>query len=111
MKKTIAAAVTAAALSLALAPAAHAEYVESCPSGRTAVATVDTSCVFADSVRAAYYSQPGSTVVAQSPKTGLFYTMQCGGHWNVVFADGYGGEAKRCFGVNSFGAVLVVYID
>lgn len=86
---------------------ANAEYFTECPSGLSGVATADTSCGFADNVRAAFYWQPGWTVIATSPVTGKFYTMQCSTtatdvwHWS---------NPKRCFGVNDAGAVLVVYI-
>jgi len=87
------------------AAVSQAEVFTICPSGLTGVATPDTSCVFADSVRASWYSQPGTTVIAYSPKTGLFYTMQC---WYTITDVWY--NAKRCFGVNAFGAVLIVYV-
>ncbi|QBP30249.1 hypothetical protein KDW77_gp35 [Mycobacterium phage Pinnie] len=86
---------------------ANAEWFDECPSGLSGVATPDTSCAFADNVRAAFYWQPGWTVIATSPVTGKFYTMQCSRtatdvwHWT---------NPKRCYGVNDAGAVLVVYI-
>lgn len=106
MKKLIAALVMALGLfALASPTPAQAETATICPSGLTAVATPDTSCEFADNVRANWYSQPGTTIVAYSPKTGLYYTMQC----RYQATDAWY-NSKRCAGINSFGAVLVVYI-
>ncbi|MGB0877568.1 MAG: hypothetical protein ACPGXI_10980 [Mycobacterium sp.] len=81
-------------------------YFTVCPSGRAGVATPDTSCAFADSVRQAWYSQPGRTIFAHSPVTGQMYTMQCDSTYTTVWV-----EAKRCYGLNSSGAPLVVYVD
>jgi hypothetical protein len=110
MKRLIASLAVATAGLLAVlglgAGTASADYFDVCPSGQSGIATPDTSCVFADSVRAAWYSQPGRTIVAYSPKTGLFYTMQCDSTWTTFWP-----EAKRCYGVNSFGAVLIVYVN
>lgn len=78
-----------------------------CPSGLSGVATPDTSCGFADSVRAAFYAQVGWTVFAHSPATGLVYTMQCREAWT---STGWV-YPKRCFGLNSSGVPLVVYIS
>lgn len=89
----------------AFSPPAKAEVFSICPSGLTGVATPDTSCPFADNVRRAWYGQPGTTVIAYSPVTELFYTMQC----QLWITDAWI-HSKRCFGVNSFGAVLIVYI-
>ncbi|QFG06038.1 hypothetical protein KDW75_gp36 [Mycobacterium phage Mercurio] len=86
---------------------AKAETFDVCPSGLSGVATPDTSCAFADSVRAAFYWQPGWTVIATSPVTGKFYTMQCSRTYTDVFSWS---NPKRCFGVNDAGAVLVVYV-
>lgn len=86
---------------------AHAETFDVCPSGLSGVATPDTSCAFADSVRAAFYWQPSWTVIARSPVTGKFYTMQCG-RTDTTGTGWY--DSKRCFGVNDAGAVLVVYV-
>lgn len=86
---------------------ANAETFDVCPSGLTGVATPDTSCAFADSVRAAFYWQPGWTIIATSPVTGKFYTMQCRRQSTDVWEWT---NEKRCFGVNDAGAVLVVYI-
>ena len=98
-------AATAAAVTLA-APASADENLVYCPSGYSAVATTDTSCAFADNVESAWYGQPGNPVYAWSPVTDLIYTMTCGpGRTDRWW------EAKRCFGVNAYGHVLVVYID
>lgn len=86
---------------------AKAETFDVCPSGLSGVATPDTSCAFADSVRAAFYWQPSWTVIATSPVTGKFYTMQCSRTWTDVYSWP---DPKRCFGVNDAGAVLVVYV-
>jgi hypothetical protein len=108
MKKLITAALGAAAVTAMLLTAApaQADVFDLCPSMQSGVATPDTSCVFADSVRASWYTQPGRTVFAHSPKTGLMYTMQCDSTWTNFWP-----EAKRCYGVNSFGARLVVYVN
>ncbi len=90
----------------ALAPSASAEAFDICPSGMSGVSTADTSCAFADGVRWAWYSQPGTIVTAYSPVTGLYYTMQC-----TPTATTFWYEAKRCVGVNSYGVGLIVFID
>jgi hypothetical protein len=77
-----------------------------CPSGLSGVATDDTSCAFADSVRAAWYSQPGTTVVAYSPVTHQSYLMTCTAATTTAWSD-----AKRCSGVNAQGAILIVYVE
>ena len=93
--------------SIGFAARANADiYYSVCPSGRTGVATPDTSCAFADSVRRAWYSQPGRTVFAHSPVTGSMYTMQCDQTWTTTW-----GEGKQCYGLNSSGAPLVVFVD
>lgn len=76
------------------------------PSGLTGVATDETSCAFADSVRAAWYSQPGTTVLAYSPVTHQSYLMTC-----IESATNVWRGSKRCSGVNAQGTVLIVYID
>lgn len=86
---------------------AKAETFDICPSGLSGVATPDTSCAFADNVRRAFYWQPSWTVIATSPVTGKFYTMQCSRTATDVWEWT---NPKRCFGVNDAGAVLVVYI-
>ncbi|ASR77235.1 hypothetical protein SEA_AVOCADO_33 [Mycobacterium phage Avocado] len=85
---------------------AKADTFDTCPSGLSGVATADTSCAFADSVRAAFYSQVGWNPIALSPVTGKFYTMQCARAWttNPWYAP------KRCWGVNEYGVALVVFI-
>ncbi|AKF14536.1 hypothetical protein SEA_CAMBIARE_34 [Mycobacterium phage Cambiare] len=85
---------------------AKADTFTTCPSGLSGVATADTSCEFADSVRASFYGQLGWNPIAYSPVTGKFYTMQCARAWttNAWFAP------KRCWGVNEYGVGLVVFI-
>lgn len=77
-----------------------------CPSGVSGVASDDTSCAFADSVRSSWYSSPGSTVMAYSPVTHQSYAMHC----VAAVTDVWPG-AKRCVGTNAQGAVLIVYIE
>ena len=95
-----------AATQLAMAPPASADAFTVCPSGRSGVATGDTSCAFADNVHRAWYSQPGQIVVAYSPVTKQTIRMQC-----TSTATTHWPEAKRCVGVNAAGAGLIVYID
>lgn len=86
---------------------AKAETFDVCPSGVSGIASFDTSCAFADSVRAAFYWQPSWTIFAKSPVTGKIYTMQC----SRTDTSGTGWlDSKRCFGVNDAGAILIVYI-
>ena len=87
-------------------PTAKADTFTVCPSGLTGVATADTSCQFADNVRISWYSQPGEIIMAFSPITGQAYTMQCTPAATTIWA-----EAKRCVGVNKYGAGLVVFIE
>lgn len=77
-----------------------------CPSGLTGVASDETSCAFADSVRSSWYSQPGQTVVAYSPVTHQSYLMTCTATTTNVWPG-----AKRCSGVNAQGTILIVYIN
>jgi len=95
-----------AALGIAVASPASADEFTVCPSGMSGVSTGDTSCAFADNVRWAWYSQPGSIVTAYSPVTHQSYTMQC-----TSTATNFWPVAKRCVGVNSYGVGLIVYID
>lgn len=106
MKKIILMMATVLVALFASAPTASADVFDVCPSGLTGVATPDTSCPFADNVRAAWYSQPGRTVFAYSPVTDRFYTMQC----DLAFTTMWWSQPKRCYGINAYGAVLVVYI-
>ena len=108
MKKIATALSTAlvATASVGLAAPAHAYEFELCPSGLSGVVTDDTSCAFADSVRYSWYAQPGTVVTAVSPKTQRVYTMQCTGTNTDVWS-----HAKRCVGVNDFGAGLIVVIS
>lgn len=77
-----------------------------CPSGLTGVASAETSCAFADNVRQAWYSQPGSVIMAYSPVTGRLYTMRCAGADTTVWV-----AAQRCTGTNPQGDPLIVYIS
>lgn len=77
-----------------------------CPSGLSGVASGETSCAFADSVRSSWYSDPGPAVVAYSPVTHQSYLMHCAPAVTDVWP-----EAVRCAGTNAQGTVLVVYID
>jgi hypothetical protein len=107
MKKLITAVpVALAAIGLAAAPVASADVFTVCPSGMSGVSTDDTSCAFADNVRWAWYSQPGSIVTAYSPVTRQSYTMQC-----TPTATTFWPVAKRCVGVNSYGVGLIVFVD
>jgi hypothetical protein len=98
-------ATAALAASLLLASPASADEFTVCPSGMSGVSTDDTSCAFADDVRWAWYSQPGSIVTAYSPVTHQSYTMQC-----TSTATTFWPVAKRCVGVNSYGVGLIVFI-
>jgi len=92
---------------LAVAPTASAEDVNTCPSGMTGVVTADTSCAFAENVRAAWYAQPpGAVVTAYSPVTQGTYAMQCAPTVTDLWP-----EAQRCSGTNYYGANLVVLIS
>ena len=109
MKKAVAAAGLGAAValgSLVGAGTANADNFTVCPSGMSGVATDDTSCAFADNVRWAWYSQPGTIVTAYSPVTHQSYTMQC-----TPTTTTFWYEAKRCVGLNSYGVGLIVFID
>ena len=109
MKKALVAAGLGAAValgSLVGAGTASAENFTICPSGMSGVSTADTSCAFADNVRRAWYSQPGTIVTAYSPVTHQSYTMQC-----TPTATTFWPVAKRCVGVNSYGVGLIVFVD
>lgn len=96
-----------AAGALWAAQRAKAETFDVCPSGVSGVASFDTSCAFADAVRASFYWQPSWTIFAKSPVTGKIYTMQCA-RTDTSGTGWY--DSKRCFGVNDAGAVLIVFI-
>ena len=98
-------AAAALAASLLLASPASAEEFTVCPSGMSGVSTDDTSCAFADNVRWAWYSQPGTIVTAYSPVTHQSYAMQC-----TATPTTFWPVAKRCVGVNSYGVGLIVFI-
>lgn len=108
MKKTMLTALAglAAAGSIGFAAPAGAEEFTVCPSGMSGVTTEDTSCAFADNVRYSWYAQPGAIVTAYSPVTRQAYTMQC-----TATGTTFWREAKRCVGVNSYGAGLIVFVD
>jgi hypothetical protein len=82
-------------------PAANADEFTVCPSGMTGVATEDTSCGFAESVRAARIAQSETVVRALSPVTQQSYTMQC-----TTWATNTWPSAERCVGANSYGVAL-----
>ncbi|MBB3606434.1 hypothetical protein FHT40_006125 [Mycolicibacterium sp. BK556] len=84
----------------------NVENFKLCPSGLSGVATDETSCAFADSVRSAWYSNPGPAVLAYSPVTHQSYVMRCAPTVTDVWS-----EAKRCVGTNAQGTILIVYID
>ena len=77
-----------------------------CPSGLSGVASDDTSCAFAESVRFSWYSNPGPAVVAYSPVTHQSYVMHCLPAVTDVWP-----EAKRCAGTNAQGTILIVYVN
>jgi len=87
------------------APAASADEFIVCPSGMTGVASEDTSCAFADNVRSALLTQPGTVVSAYSPVTQQSYTMQCAPTVTSIWPG-----AQRCTGANSYGVSLIVFI-
>jgi len=95
-----------AAPRLPVAAPGSVENFKICPSGLSGVASDDTSCAFADSVRSSWYSDPGPVVVAYSPVTQQSYVMHCAPAVTDVWRD-----AVRCAGVNAQGTALVVYID
>ena len=97
-------AVAAIAAGLVPAPGASAESVTVCPSELSGVATADTSCGFADNVRAAWIARPEAVVYAFSPVTQQSYTMNCSATATDLWPNG-----QRCSGVNTFGVNLVVY--
>ncbi len=108
MQKTLVTALVglATAGAVSFAAPAHAYEFDLCPSGLSGVVTDDTSCAFADSVRSAWYAQPGTVVTAVSPKTQRVYTMHCTGTRTDVW-----NYAKRCVGVDDFGTGLIVVIS
>ncbi|MFC3777363.1 hypothetical protein ACFOTF_18065, partial [Mycolicibacterium holsaticum] len=87
------------------AAAGPVENFKICPSGLSGVASGDTSCAFADSVRSSWYSHPGPTVVAYSPVTHQSYVMHCISAVTDVWP-----QAMRCLGTNNQGTILIVYI-
>lgn len=91
---------------LVLAPAARADEFTICPSGVSGVATDETSCAFADNVRAAWNAQPSSVVSAYSPVTQQSVTLDC----TAVVTESWP-QAMRCTGANSSGVTVVVYFS
>ncbi|MBB3749916.1 hypothetical protein FHT44_002377 [Mycolicibacterium sp. BK634] len=83
-----------------------AETFKICPSGLSGVASDDTSCAFADNVRASWYASPGSAINAYSPVTSQSYLMRC-----LLTATDVWPRAQRCAGTNAQGTVLVVYFN
>lgn len=78
---------------------AKADYLfDICPSGLSGIATLVTSCPFADVVRASWYASPGSVVDAYSPVTGRLYVMFCNSQQLVRFNGGGQRLAVRCDG-------------
>jgi hypothetical protein len=77
------------------------------PSYHSGIATLVTSCPFAENVRAAYLTQGGPIVVAYSPVTGMAYTMQCAGGFIAHLYDGTIVPSMRCAGGNN--AVVIVF--
>jgi len=69
-----------------------------CPSGVTGVATLQTSCAFADNVRTAYFSQDPPVVLAYSPVTRAAYFMYCVSGIRANFFDGSSRIAAKCYG-------------
>jgi hypothetical protein len=84
----------------------NVENFKLCPSGLSGVASDETSCAFADSVRSSWYSNPGPAVLAYSPVTHQSYVMRCAPAVTDLWP-----EAKRCVGTNAEGTILIVYID
>jgi hypothetical protein len=102
MKKALLTAAAIVAGALAFSPAAHAdEVVTVCSDGHSGVAQGQTSCAFAQNVRAAYFSSGGPVVAAYSPATGEVYTMQCAGGFLIRLSDGTLKTAARCVGGNN----------
>lgn len=87
-------------------PIANADEFTVCPSGMTGTATADTSCAFAENVRAARIAQSGAIVDAYSPVTQQSYAMQCA----PTVTDSWP-NAERCVGANSAGVALIVFIN
>ncbi|MCV7229096.1 hypothetical protein [Mycolicibacterium komossense] len=95
------------AIGLTSAAPAKAEVFITCPSGRDGVATVVTSCAFADNVRYAWLNQDGQVITAYSPVTSMFYTMYCDAGYTAHMDSGIVVDATRCEGGND--AVVVIW--
>lgn len=88
------------------APLAHADAFIECPSGMSGIATLVTSCPFADNVRRSYFAQGGPMVVAYSPVTGQVYIMDCVSGYTANFTNGTARVAVKCFGGNDAQVVV-----
>ena len=107
-KHTIAASLlagAAAASGIAMASPASADNFAVCASGKSGLATADTSCAFGEIVHRARYSEPGTIVTTYSPVTNQPYTMQC-----TTTPTNFWPTAQHCVGVNNHGAGLSVSV-
>ncbi|MCT7369417.1 hypothetical protein [Mycolicibacterium llatzerense] len=77
-----------------------------CPGGRAGVATVFTSCAFAENVRRGYLSHGGGEVIAYSPVTDALYDMWCQPGYQAAFDNGAVVTSAICTG-GSNAAVVV----
>lgn len=77
-----------------------------CPGSRAGVATVVTSCAFAENVRRGYLSHGGSQVIAYSPVTDALYDMWCQPGYRAAFDNGAVVTSALCVG-GSNAAVVV----
>jgi hypothetical protein len=62
---------------------------------------------FAENVRIAYLTQGGPVVVANSPVTGMAYTVQCQSGFTAQLDNGMTVYSVRCVGGNN--AVVVLF--
>ena len=107
MGRIIGMALACIGLAFALPAHAHADYLFNvCPSGQSGVASLVTSCPFADNVRQSWYLYPGTVQNVYSPVTGGVYTMYCYGGQSVTFASGIRRIAVRCDGGNEAAVVF-----
>ena len=86
----------------------HADLIfMTCPLGRAGVIVgTPTTCACADTVRIAWFGQPGNRVIAYSPVTGQTCRMSCVGHSTVTFTDGQMADAVQCGGSNDAEVVV-----
>ena len=77
---------------------AHADggVFQVCPSGRVGVVGGNTSCAFAEIVRAGYYYD-GNRFLAYSPVTGQVYAVSCVPGYMANFSDGSSRISVHCF--------------